>query len=523
MASPFQSIQTAITSAAGGDTISVAPGLYNESIDFLGRDLNVVSSAGAATTVIDGGMLETVVTFANGETSLARLTGFSIRRGLSTFSLPNPDAGGILVAGNASPVVSSCIIESNQGGFDGAGGIHVASGAPIFEDCIIRQNASNTQLPLANQGLGGGVGVTGGQPVFRRCRISQNLGGNGLGLGGPGGVSVELGDPRFERCLIAGNTGGTVSLPFNRGGAGGVTVIVGTIAMENCIVEGNTGGPPFAFASAGAGGVEIGFPGSTLDHCTITGNTGAGGGLLAAPISTFVVTSCIVWGNTDPNGSPSEIISPFSSIVVQFCDVRGGFTGTGNIALDPQFVSPATSDFRLAPTSPCVDAGDPVGMSTIDFDGDPRPFYGAPDIGADELVGGCFAPSASGADLLRVNAQGGPIVSVGLGQPISLGVAAPQAPNPSADFALLFQLGGPLLGGGAALPWGQLCVPLSSAILASSIPGAGLVPATPLPWSIIHPGLAAPIELVLQGVVELTPPPNATFANTGAIYLRVGP
>ena len=47
---PFCSIQTAIDAAEHGDEIVVAPGVYLEAVDFLGKAVNLHSAAGAAVT-----------------------------------------------------------------------------------------------------------------------------------------------------------------------------------------------------------------------------------------------------------------------------------------------------------------------------------------------------------------------------------------------------------------------------------------------------------------------------------------
>jgi hypothetical protein len=68
-------------------------------------------------------------------------------------------------------------------------------------------------------------------------------------------------------------------------------------------------------------------------------------------------------------------------IMFSYSDIRGGALGTGNIDSDPRFVDPANGDFRLAPGSPCIDAGlnsaVPEGIDT-DLDGNPR-FVDDPD------------------------------------------------------------------------------------------------------------------------------------------------
>ena len=83
-------------------------------------------------------------------------------------------------------------------------------------------------------------------------------------------------------------------------------------------------------------------------------------------------------------------------------DVQGGFPGEGNIAADPNFLTPgywsnpadpaATwigGDYHLRKGSPCIDAGDPgfvLKQSPVDMDGQPRIIGLRPDIGCDEAA-----------------------------------------------------------------------------------------------------------------------------------------
>ena len=60
-----------------------------------------------------------------------------------------------------------------------------------------------------------------------------------------------------------------------------------------------------------------------------------------------------------------------------YCDVQGGWTGTGNIDANPSFAFP--NDRHLMPDSPCIDAGTndpPGGLPIQDLEGQPRPIDG---------------------------------------------------------------------------------------------------------------------------------------------------
>ena len=119
----------------------------------------------------------------------------------------------------------------------------------------------------------------------------------------------------------------------------------------------------------------------TLTNCTFSGNSDdfGGGGMINYSSSSPTVTNSILWGD-----SSQEIYNyAGSSPSVTYCNVQGGYTGTGNINADPRFVDPdgpdnisgnQDDDFHLKPNSPCIDSGDNSAstLPATDFEGDDR-------------------------------------------------------------------------------------------------------------------------------------------------------
>ncbi|MHC4942017.1 MAG: right-handed parallel beta-helix repeat-containing protein [Planctomycetota bacterium] len=122
-----------------------------------------------------------------------------------------------------------------------------------------------------------------------------------------------------------------------------------------------------------------------LVNTVIYGNTAShrGGGLRILHTGyTPQLANSILWDNY-AGGFPDQIDGDPDAT---FCDIQGGYPGTGNINSDPLFVDPAEGDFHIPFDSPCRDAGDDAAAAhTEDFEGDPRIASGGVDMGADEF------------------------------------------------------------------------------------------------------------------------------------------
>ena len=86
-----------------------------------------------------------------------------------------------------------------------------------------------------------------------------------------------------------------------------------------------------------------------------------------------------------------------------FYDAGGsGMSRRANLFVDPQLSSVSTANYRLAPGSPLIDAGDPTLAPTNDFDRIARPYDGDGDMTALPDIGAFEWPSGEVLDLIFV-------------------------------------------------------------------------------------------------------------------------
>jgi hypothetical protein len=131
--SQFSTIQAAIDSSADGDTIIVQPGTYAENIDYNGKAITLTSTnpldaAVVASTIIDGNLNGSVVTFDSGETPNSVLTGFTIRNGSGTLINGKRYGGGIYCGFQSTPTIARNKIMNNTA--DVGGAIYIYGNTP---------------------------------------------------------------------------------------------------------------------------------------------------------------------------------------------------------------------------------------------------------------------------------------------------------------------------------------------------------------------------------------------------------
>jgi len=173
----YSTIQAAIDERIDGDTVLIASGVYNESINFNGKEIIVTSSylfshdtSHISSTIINGNQFETTVTI---NVSNAKLIGLSIINGYAGIS-SYPDY---------NPEIIRCYIHNHL-----TDGIGVGNFLGEIIGCKIYNN------------LGGGINTINGDFIIRDTEIFNNAN-DGIFLWGSGNRIIE-------NCLIYKNNTG---------------------------------------------------------------------------------------------------------------------------------------------------------------------------------------------------------------------------------------------------------------------------------------------------------------------------
>ncbi len=363
----FQTIGYAVGQATTpGDEVVVSNGTYvlSDQISVL-EGITVRGLNGPGVTIVDANFVTRGFLISN---AAAVVEGFTIRHG----NAPPED----MPAGHVNRRVGSgvrlyagqlhnCIIRNNTGdpldprrGGDGAGIYIDADG--VVSNCVVMNNIGV---------YGGGIGNwfhAGGARVVD-CVISNNVGWGG-------GVNLKY--STIERCVIADNSA-ALSVDYLHS-ASGIRQYGGT--NRNCLIVGNTHGEAY-------GGIRL-TDGGLLEHATVVDNQ-TGSATLGAGIDAAAGTTV---HNTISHGNLGPVPDVFGG-AVSFSRMFPLVAGAGNREDEPAFVFPAARDFRLRPTSPCIDTGTNLTWTAdaSDLSGRARLEGARPDMGAYEFPQGALS------------------------------------------------------------------------------------------------------------------------------------
>jgi parallel beta-helix repeat protein len=155
----YGSIQLAIDEARNGDEIVVRPGVYQQQINFKGKNLTLRSTKPNNSSVVSETILIAfgdVVTFSNSEDANCVLAGFTIA-----------DSDNGIYCSAASPTITNCSIVDNVGA-----GIKLdMGGSPTVTNCIISGNGSSG---IAMFIFTAGRNILINSPTIVNCTIADN-------------------------------------------------------------------------------------------------------------------------------------------------------------------------------------------------------------------------------------------------------------------------------------------------------------------------------------------------------------
>ncbi|HUD68743.1 MAG TPA: choice-of-anchor Q domain-containing protein, partial [Acidimicrobiales bacterium] len=282
------SIQTAINAAEAGTyngddvTIDVAAGTYTENDSVSASSLNslTIAGAGAISTIVNGGGVQTVFTVSDGTVTISGLT---ITNGLANqpgaFG-PGTASGGIL--NTAALTVTDSTLSDNSG-IDG-GGIQNYAGATM--------NVTDSTLSgNSGAGAGGGIFNAGSTMNITDSTLSGNSGGcSGGGIWNTAASQYGAGSTmKITDSTLSGNsagcTGGGIGT-YNSSTSIGATIIAGN-GGSNC---GDAAGSPVT---------SVGYNLTDNGTCGFTSAT-----------DVTVAPAAVGLGALGNNGGPTQTILP---------------------------------------------------------------------------------------------------------------------------------------------------------------------------------------------------------------------
>ncbi len=292
---------------------------------------HVVTLSGDIGTIGSYGDNSFHVVVGTGVTETAVLDGFLVTGGYANGgSAPNDRGGGIYLSGGG-PIIRHCTIAGNRAVFYGGGMVVTNAGAPIVADTTFIDNTVSY--------YGGGMASIGNSP-------SQV-------------VNVRF----LHNTSVSGHGGGALSFQS-------------TPTYVNTVFGGNR-------ANSGDGGGLYNWSANALHRNVTFSNNYAfsrGGGMSNANSPSISVVNGIFWDNM-AGVSNAEIYPGGLLERVTYSIVDGGYTGTGNLNIDPFFVNAdgaddvagtLDDDLSLSAGSLAIDAGSnsAVPADVADLDGD---------------------------------------------------------------------------------------------------------------------------------------------------------
>lgn len=374
------SLKNAAEFAGEGDLVRVLDGTYEltDRLDLLDGGVTMEPAAAGTRPVIrldSDGNPAVVVSDPDVNPLPVTIRGFHIE---NTSDLSDSDAHPALRVN--SPAAISDVVARSRGRV-----LEVVvedAGATVLENAQVQQVAGAKLALLLSTGA-----VPQGTVTGRGLTVNAAEGGVGARVIGPGSALVDsvLGGGADGVSLVTGAVGRRVTAG---GTQTGIRLDGPTTLTDAVATAGGAGARALAINAGGAHQVR-----NVTALASGTGSVGIAAAAGAASVR-----------NAFARGDETDVKVTGGSMAIDHSNFRtqSGITdGGANQGGDPQFVAAAAGDFRLAPTSPAIDAGvaDDV-LGATDRAGASRFQLAAPDLGAYEAAAkGAPQPGAPVADV----------------------------------------------------------------------------------------------------------------------------
>lgn len=370
-ANAFTSLQSALEAAENGDQIWVAKGTYIPSKDDAGNASP--SNARKKAFILKNGV-KLYGGFAGNETTVEQRN-LALNRTILSGDLNNNDQDGFV---NMSDNCYHVIAVDHPDSPTVLDGVTVKGGNSdngVFEELFLGEYFGFL--------YGGGIfTIYGSNFTLSNAVVTGNVAYHG------GGLLARGTAPKVINCVFTKNkatrAGGAI---FFENSMSAIPVVTNTVIENN-------------IANSIGGGIFNRHSNTLMVNNTIVNNTATtnGGAIYNESPSSPSIQNTIVWGNTGGTVINNE---SGAAATISFSLIQGGYTGTGNISLDPMFVETANGDgiddiwmttddgLSLKSGSPAVDGGlnaAIIGGIMTDITGDTRIINGKVNIGAYERV-----------------------------------------------------------------------------------------------------------------------------------------